>query len=244
MTSAAILLTCKKHRHLASLLIEAASRFLPMPLMVLDADDTSWDSPLPDDVREIIRAGDSHYHVCLRRVFDVPQVVSADTYYILDSDCFLFGPLDDWGPTAFMGSWAGSDDADRIAVWESMGYEIPNQYPCFCAGTSSYPRQLLIDNRDLAIEFVRTAKKLGYVRPLKAAALDNALMCGLWKMNYPLNPLPRERYTYQQTSPEMVLYHAGSGVMRLPGFAGFVDMYKQFLSDGDKERLCQFRPAA
>lgn len=243
MTKAAIVLTCEKHRHMVTLLVEAASRYLPMPIVVLDAEDRSWESPLPDDVRELIRAGDSHYHVCLRRVFDVPDVVSADTYYILDSDCFLFGPLDDWGPIAFMGSWTGPDDKHRIAVWESIGYEIPNQYPCFCAGTSSYPRQLLVDNRSLAIEFVRQAKNLGYVRPHQPAALDNALMGGLWKLHYPLTPLPRKRYTYQNTTPEMVLYHAGSGVMGLAGFDQFVSGYEQFLETGDKGPSCQFRPA-
>ena len=240
---AAVILTSEKFRPLSDLLCRALSRWCPgWEILLLDAWDDSWASPVPPDVREIINGGDRTYHICLRRVFDAPLLTSADTIYLLDADCFVMGPMDDWGPCAFMASWAGPDDADRLAIWRELGVEIDEPYPCLCAGTCSFPRQMLIDGRDTAIHFVRQAVKMGYYRPKKRAALDNALVSGLWKMRYPMNPLPRERYAYINTTSEMALYHPGCWVMSQPDFPGFVAAYKAFLNGGSKEPLCRFRP--
>jgi len=246
MESAAIILTYPGQRELSDLLCAALSRFMPhVTPVVLDSTATWWETDVPPRIRALIKAGDSHYHICLRRVFDAPAVVKAKTFYVLDADCFLFGPLDDWGPCAFMGSWAGPDADDRLAVWRELGYEIPNPYPCLCAGTCSYPRELLLQNRDLAVRFLDAAVKLGFYRPKhRGAALDNAFVAGLWKLNYAPNILPKERYAYIKTTPEMVLYHAGCGVTREPRFQEvFLPAYRHFLlRGGPKEPLIEYRP--
>lgn len=245
MSAIALVLYCERDKHLADLLKDAMDRFWPeMPQLFLDVADKSWETPLPKFVRFLIDMGHGGYHSCLRRIFDAPYMTDADTLYVLDPDCFLLGEPGDWGPCSFMASWTGPDHPDRIAVWEDMGIFIPNQYPCLCAGTCSYPRRLLLDNRDLCEEFLRAAIRRNFVRPAYPnPALDNSLLAGLWKLNYPVSTLPRERYTYQRTTREMVLYHAGNGMQRVEDFeTGWLEPYRNFLYEGGpREPLEQYR---
>jgi len=191
-----------------------------MPTLVIRDNDPSIESKVPDDIREAIRR-----NPCLTRIFDAPYLTDAETLYVLDSDVLLFGKPHDFGPSAYMGSWFGPDPPKCRELWRSLGRELQPTYPCLCAGTISYERAMLLENRELAIDFVRAAVKAKWDKLWDPhATIDNCTIAGLWRDRYPDNPLPRERYAYIQPQPNMVLYHVG-GARFDPRFKPYLEHY-------------------
>lgn len=202
-----LILTCARDLELATLLVRGLARFWPevTPRLVLDTD-TSTETDLPDDVREVARRVPY-----LRRVFDFPHIAETEQYVCLDSDCLIYRHPDEFGGLAFQGNPGGPDHADGVALWKELGYDLDSKNVRFCSGMYSAERALFLDNRDLAIEWVRRCRAKGHDRSSHRGVIcSQSLVSGLWRQRYPHNPLPAEQYPYGRFRPRCAIWHMSS----------------------------------
>ena len=203
----ALILTCERDIELAQLCARGLERFWPQvrPRLVWDMD-RSTETDLPDDIRAIVRRAPY-----LRRVFDFPYIATTDTVCVLDSDCLTYDTPVEFTERSFQSNPGGPDHPAGLELWQEMGVTLDCHNARFCAGTYTMGRELFIDGRDTAIEWVRRCVKKGYDQlRYPGIVLEQSLIAGLWRQAYPHNPLPAERYPYIFKTPGCAMWHVGS----------------------------------
>lgn len=221
-----LILTCRRDRHLAELLKRGLERFWPevRPVLVEDIDG-STETELPDDVRAVARAVPY-----LRRVFDFPHIATTEQYVVLDSDCLIYRPPVEFEGLKFQGNPNGSDRGEGLRLWREFGHPIDCKQVRFCSGMYSVERSLFLDNRDLAIDWVRRCVAKGYDRCAHRGVICcQSLTSGLWRMKYPHAPLPPEAYPYGTFVPGCAIWHMSSTVAGNPYGQSMLSAYEAML---------------
>jgi len=199
----AIIVTCERDRCLADLCVAGVEKFWPgvKPMILLDTDDTT-EAPLPDDIRALVRR-----MPVLKRVFDVPFVSPTERIYSLDSDCLIYSEPTDFSVPAYQGT-PGWDAPNGIKVWHELGVEMPKIAPRFCGGMYSYRRVDFLDAKDAAIAYLRKCVEMGlHETAYPGVVCEQSLVAGMWRMAYPDNCLPFERYPINEPTKEQVIFH-------------------------------------
>ncbi len=207
MKATAIILTCRNDRHIADLLVRGIEKHWPevTPKILFDTD-RSTETPLPEDVRDIVRKVPY-----LRKVFDVTALSDTDDIYVFDGDMLIYGYPEEFVVPRYMVSLSAPDDPIGVLLWRQLGVEYSPVSPRFCAGTYSAHKSMLDDNRELAIEYVRLCVKwhLHEVR-YPGVICEQSLAAGLWRKTYPDAPLPADRYPVNMPVDGMVMFHIGA----------------------------------
>lgn len=181
-------------------------RFWPgLPYQVILDTDRETESPLPDNVREMVRR-----IPYMQRIFDFPLLTDADTLYILDSDILIFDHPVDFGRATYQGVPGAYDDVGACLIWRELGIDLPRIEPRMCCGMFSAPRTMWLDNRDLAIEYAQFCLRFGYDKKKYAGVTcEQGCIAGLWRITNPDNPLPFERYPIERFTSHPAMVHVG-----------------------------------
>jgi len=202
-----IILTCKRDERLARLASAGLRKFWPNanPRVFMDTD-RSTESDLPDDVRDVVRRVPY-----LRRVFDFPLLANTETICIMDSDCLTYSEPAEFTERAFQGNPGGNDRMEGLALWREMGVKFDCHNVRFVGGMFTAGREMWIEGRDTAIEWVRRCVAKGHDRVrYPGVTCEQSLVSGLWRQRYPHNPLPPERYPYGRFIDGCAIWHTSS----------------------------------
>ena len=223
MQNDCLILTCERDKHLADLLVRGLERFWPevKPVIVFDTD-TSTETPLPDDVREVAR----RVPYC-RRMFDFPTIATTDPYIVLDSDCLIYRRPGEFDGLCFQGNPGGQDRMEGLRLWKEFGEDVDSKNVRFCGGMYSVNRSLLIDNRDLAIDWIRRCIIKGYDRcPHRGVICEQSFISGVWRKAYPHSPLPPGGYPYGNFVPGCAIWHMSSEIPPTPYGKNMIAAYE------------------
>jgi len=207
MKAESLILTCNAHlRYADALSIGLDKHWHEMPYRIIRDTDRSVESSLPDDVRDVVRRVPY-----LIKIFDFPTISDADTLYVFDSDILIFKHPEDFGERSYQCVPDYYDDEWALKIWKELGHTFERTSPRFVGGMFSCSPKMFLDNRELAIEYIRLCVRYGRDKvQYPGVTMEQGCIAGLWRMTYPDNPLDPIRYPINEPKGGMVMWHISS----------------------------------